>query len=203
MDATFWHTAWSEKKIGFHEGRVNAYLAQFGDRLHGRVLVPLCGKAEDLAWLAGRGHDVVGVELVEDAVQQFFAEHGVEPTVTAQGDVRAYRAGAITILAGDLFAVTADDVGAIDSIYDRAAMVALPPDVRDRYVTHLRTIAAGAIRELLVTVEYAAGVHGGPPFSVERTEVLARFADARVEELASGADPRGRPMTERCYDIRW
>lgn len=203
MEASFWQARWSENKIAFHEGRVNTFLEQYGDRLHGRVLVPLCGKTEDLAWLAGRGHDVVGVELVEDAVQQFFAEHGVAPEVATQGGLRAYRAGAITLLAGDLFAVTADDVGAITSIYDRAALVALPRDMRDRYAAHLRAIAGGATRELLVSVEYEPGAHDGPPFSVERTEVLERFADARVEYLGGRSDPRGRPMTEHCYDIRW
>jgi thiopurine S-methyltransferase len=203
MEASFWQARWAENKTAFHEGRVNAYLEQYGDRLHGRVLVPLCGKAEDLAWLAGRGHDVVGIELVEDAVRQFFAEHGVEPEVAAQGAMRAYRAGTITLLAGDVFAVTAADVGAIASIYDRAALVALPRDLRDRYAAHLRAIAGGATRELLVSVEYEPGAHEGPPFSVDRTEVLERFADARVEYLGGRADPRGRPMSEHCYDICW
>jgi thiopurine S-methyltransferase len=76
MDAAFWQARWDTGQIGFHEGRPNRYLTEFVDTLGEgrRVLVPLCGKTVDLAYLAERGHQVVGVELVEAAVIGFFAE---------------------------------------------------------------------------------------------------------------------------------
>ena len=102
MEHAFWFGRWQEGRIAFHEGQPNTFLTRHGSWLAGcrRILVPLCGKTEDLAYLAGQGHDVVGVELVEDAVRQFFTEHAVTPTISNVGAFSVYRAGAITVLAG-------------------------------------------------------------------------------------------------------
>src|SRR4051812_36053592 len=121
MDTEFWRARWQEGRIGFHEGVPNAYLAKYGDRLSSarRVLVPLCGKTVDLAYLAGRGHEVIGIELVDDAVRQFFAEHGTVAAVEKRGAFQAYTAGPITVLAGDFFASTPELVGPVEAIFDR------------------------------------------------------------------------------------
>jgi thiopurine S-methyltransferase len=202
----FWRDKWQQGSIGFHEGQPNAFLTRHGEWLAScrRILVPLCGKAHDLAYLAGRGHDVVGVELVEDAVRQFFAEHATTPTITKRDGFTIYSAGAITVLGGDVFATTTELVGAIDGVYDRAALVALPPELRARYVAHLRTIAPRTRRELLVSIEYPAGALAGPPFCVDEQEVRGLFRDAQVILVDEGVDPRGRAdgkMRERCYTI--
>lgn len=206
MDPAFWHARWQEGKIGFHEGTPNGYLVTHAAWLAPcrRILVPLCGKSEDLGFLAGHGHEVVGIELVESAVTQFFAEHGATPQIERAGDLAIYRGGAITVIAGDIFAVTADHVGAIAGIFDRAALVALPADMRGRYVEQLRRLAPAATRELLVSIEYAPEVHGGPPFSVEEPEIRALFPTATITEVGYGPDPQGRldgRMRERCYTL--
>lgn len=206
MDASFWHERWAQGRIAFHEGHANSYLARFADRLDGaaRVLVPLCGKTEDLAYLAGRGHQVVGLELVEDAVRAFFSEHGLAPEREERGPHVVYTAGAITLIAGDALTVPPDVLGAFDAIFDRAALVALPPDMRKRYVARLRELAPPGARVLLVAIEYTVE-RDGPPFAVFSDEVRALYAGARVEELASGPDPRPRDelpgAIERCYAI--
>jgi thiopurine S-methyltransferase len=199
MDHEFWRARWNEGRIAFHEGKANAFLTRHGDWLaqcH-RILVPLCGKTEDLAYLASRGHEVLGVELVEDAVRQFFAEHAATPEISEHDELRIYRAGVITIIAGDFFATTRELVGTIDGIYDRAAIVALPPDVRSRYVAHLRAITPTAKRELLVSIDYPPGFAEGPPFSVDSDEVRSWFPSAQLVD--EGNDQRGR--AERCYTI--
>jgi thiopurine S-methyltransferase len=206
MERSFWIDRWQENKIGFHEGAPNRYLVERTEWLAGcrRILVPLCGKSEDLAYLASRGHDVIGVELVEDAVKQFFDEHGTVPETEASGDLVIYRAGAITVIAGDFFSVTHDHIGPIDGIFDRAAMVALPPDLRARYIAHLRDLGRDATRELLVSIEYPPESSSGPPFSVEEPEVRKTFAGASITVVGSGFDPQGRlegRMFERCYEI--
>jgi thiopurine S-methyltransferase len=206
MERSFWIARWNEGKIGFHEGAPNSYLVAHADWLaeRRRILVPLCGKSEDLAYLASRGHEVIGVELVEDAVKQFFAEHGITPDTSVAGQLVIYRAGAITVIAGDIFSVTSEHVGAIDAIFDRAALVALPPELRSRYVAHLRLLASDATRELLVTIEYPPEASNGPPFSIEEAEVRHTFAGASIRVLGGGPDPQGRlegRMVERCYAI--
>src|SRR5690606_21543268 len=165
MDIEYWAARWKEGRIGFHEGRTNAFLAKHAGRLgeKRRVLVPLCGKAEDMAFLAARGHEVVGIEAVEDAVKAFFAEHGLDPRVDdLRGGVRAYSTGGVRILAADLFACTKEDLGPVDALYDRAAIVALPPETRRRYVARLREVLPAGAPGLVVTFEYVQSQIEGP-----------------------------------------
>jgi thiopurine S-methyltransferase len=207
MDRAFWETRWNEGRIGFHEGRPNTYLERHADRLAGqpRVLVPMCGKTEDLAFLASRGHDVIGVELIESAVRAFFAEHGITPTVTPLGKLVEYASPPITIYAGDVFEATRDVIGSIDAIYDRAALVALPEQMRRRYVDHLRALAGKGKRVLLVSYEYDQSKMAGPPFSVEEAEVRMLYDGCAIELLSSASDTRIRPdappAVEKCFAI--
>lgn len=205
-----WLSRWREGRTAFHEGKPNAMLEQHRGRLAGakRVLVPLCGRAEDLAYLAAHGHEVVGVELAEQAVREFFERHALVPEVAPQGALTAYRAGAITILAGDMFAVTPDDVGPVDGLYDRAALIALPPELRPRYVQALRALLPVGAPGLVITLEYPEGAASGPPFSVLESELRALYAGAEVEWLEDRANTSGRlaqasiPATERGFAVR-
>ena len=208
MDASFWRSRWQEGRIGFHEGRPNGFLERHLGRLGARrrVLVPLCGKAEDLAFLAGAGHEVIGVELVEDAVRAFFAEHAATPSVTPRGGLTEYRAGAITILAGDVFATTPALVGAVDALYDRAALIALPAPMRARYVPHVRSLLAPGSPALCVTLEYDQARMDGPPFAVLEDELRALWLGARVElleeQVAGGRiAAEGVVARERCFEL--
>ncbi|MBL9037808.1 MAG: hypothetical protein JNG84_04760, partial [Archangium sp.] len=97
MNEVFWVTRWNEGRIGFHEGKPNAWLARHHAELGHtqRVLVPLCGKSEDLAYLAALGHQVVGVELVELAARAFFTEHSLTPTESRRGQLVSLQAGGV------------------------------------------------------------------------------------------------------------
>ena len=182
MDRAFWESRWETGQIGFHLSEVNPHLARHHAVLPvgGRILVPLCGKTLDLPWLAAQGHQVVGVERVERAILEFFEGHGLSYTATAQGDVTVYRAGAITLLQGDLFALTPEAVGPIDGLWDRAALIAMPAELRARYVHALGVLAPSAVG-LLVTLQH--DLASGPPFSVDDAEVRAHFGTARVRLL--------------------
>jgi thiopurine S-methyltransferase len=208
MDPDFWHQRWNEGRTAFHQGKPNEHLVKHLARLGEgkRVLVPLCGKAEDLAWLAAQGHQVVGVELVETAVQAFFAERGVTPEVKRDGVFTRYTAGAITVLAGDFFATTLDRLGPIDALYDRAALIALPPTMRADYVEHLRALLPEGAPGLVVTVEYPQEQMAGPPFSVPEAELRAHYAGCEVELLDDvAADGRVGDVSgrEKCFGVRF
>ena len=71
------------------------------------------------------------------------------------------------------------------AVYDRAALIALPPEQRADYVAHLDRLLPGARRTLLVTLQYPQEQMQGPPFSVAEREVRALFTDARVERLGA------------------
>src|SRR5262245_60112358 len=108
-----WLARWRDGRIGFHESQPNALLARHIARLAGcrRVLVPLCGRAEDLALLAADGREVVGIDLAEQAVREFFDAHALSPAIAARGPLVAYSAGSITLFAGDFFAATPALIG--------------------------------------------------------------------------------------------
>ncbi|MFC5695962.1 thiopurine S-methyltransferase [Pseudomonas sp. GCM10022186] len=175
MDEQFWQARWAENQIGFHQREANPYLARYWPQLglpRGcQVLVPLCGKSLDMVWLAGQGHRVLGVELAERAVEDFFAEQGLTPEISQQGVLRCYRAGPIEILQGDFFALTAADVAGCRALYDRAALIALPPAMRDDYVAHLQRILPPHCDGLMITLDYQQARLEGPPFAVPEAEV--------------------------------
>ncbi|WP_258879706.1 universal stress protein, partial [Pseudomonas aeruginosa] len=89
MQADFWHARWANNQIGFHLDEINPYLMRHLSRLRlqagERILVPLCGKTLDLAWLAAQGLEVLGVELSEKAVSDFFEEHDLRPEIDQLG----------------------------------------------------------------------------------------------------------------------
>ncbi|WP_212631619.1 thiopurine S-methyltransferase [Pseudomonas sp. KB-10] len=180
MHEAFWQDRWARSQIGFHQEKVNGYLRRHWSALGlasgSAVLVPLCGKSLDLAWLAEQGHRVIGVELAERAVQDFFTERDVQPQVSQRGAFKVYQAGALQILCGDFFALSREDVAGCQAFYDRAALIALPPEMRERYVAHLQAILPSTCQGLLVTLVYDQRRMDGPPFSVEDAEVEGHFA---------------------------
>ena len=67
-------------------------------------------------------------------------------------------------------------------------MVALPPEMRGRYVEHLRALMPPGACGLLVTFAYPQEQKQGPPFSVEAQEVRDRYADGFEVELLDDVD---------------
>jgi len=178
MQPEFWHKKWAANQIGFHLPEVNPYLQRhWAAPATARVLVPLCGKSLDLSWLTGRGHQVLGVELSEKAVEDFFNEHQVQPQISSKGAFKVYRGDAIELWCGDFFALTADDVADCTALYDRAALIALPAPMRERYAAHLQQILAQGVQGLLITLDYDQAQMPGPPFAVADEEVQRLLGD--------------------------
>ena len=192
MEEAFWQARCAQGQIGFHLQEVNPYLQQHWPSLSiapgSQVLVPLCGKSLDMAWLAGQGLRVLGVELADRAVEDFFAEQGLQPEVEQQGVLRLYRAAGVEIYCGDFFNVQAEHVAGCTALYDRAALIALPETMRARYVEHLAAILPGNCRGLLVSLEYAQEEMSGPPFSVSQAEIDARLSPYWQIELLARHD---------------
>lgn len=182
-----WHKAWQEGKIGFHASAVHSDLlkhSHFLDAGPHRVLVPLCGKSVDLIWLSEQGHEVVGVELVPMAVEQFFSDNDLQASVEEKGSLRIHRSGGITIICGSIFDVDAESIGTITRVWDRAALVALPADLRARYIAHLRGIVAPQATFLLNVFRYDTQSMDGPPHSIPDSEVLEHFSGCEIKLLS-------------------
>ena len=189
MKKDFWLERWEREEIGFHQNEVNPHLCEFLPELDlargSMVFVPLCGKSRDMLWLREQGHQVMGVELSAIAVQAFFKENGYAPQHVSRGKFDRCEADGIHILCGDFFDLTRDDVANVSAVYDRASLIALPPEMRVRYVRHLVSILPRATQILLITVEYPQTEMQGPPFSVSSGEVEALYHEyAEVRLLA-------------------
>lgn len=179
MEPAFWHERWQANEIGFHQNEIHVYLQDFWPRLelHGaeRVFVPLCGKSNDILWLLEQGHPVVGVELSSVAVEAFFRENRLDVEKTTLGKFTRWHFAELEILCGDFFELTPALLGEVPAVYDRASLIALPPEMRRRYVEHLTGLLTPGTRILLITLEYPQTDMQGPPFSVEESEVFALY----------------------------
>ena len=194
MQQSFWQERWSTDRIGFHEAAANELLRKFGDRLEnkageGCLLVPLCGKSNDLTHLARAGFTVHGVEFVEQAVRAFFLENDMLfqefPDGCFQGLAPA-SAERITLWRRDFFRMRRDELPLVTAIYDRAALIALPADTRKRYAEHITTLAVPGALQLLVALDYDQNEMSGPPHAVTPAEVDELYsADWSIEPLES------------------
>ncbi|ATB58060.1 thiopurine S-methyltransferase [Xanthomonas citri pv. fuscans] len=188
MDTNFWLERWQLGHTGFHQQEVLPLLQKHWHALdlpkESRVLVPLCGKTLDMHWLAAQGHRVLGVELSQLAVTQFFDEAGLQPQRHTSAAGEHFIAGPIEIICGDAFALDASVLADCTAVYDRAALVALPADLRLRYLQTVYAQLPTHCRGLLITLEYPQAETAGPPFSVDATHVHALFDAAwQVDQL--------------------
>jgi thiopurine S-methyltransferase len=178
MNASFWHQKWERGDIGFHKSEANPLLIEHFEKLNlakgSRVFLPLCGKSRDCEWLLACGYRVVGAELSGLAINELFKELGLAPEIAKVGKLTRYSTKDIDMLVGDIFDVSAEYLGPINAIYDRAALVALPAFMRQQYTSHLIQIT-NAAPQLLISYEYNQLLMDGPPFSVNENEVKQHY----------------------------
>jgi thiopurine S-methyltransferase len=179
MEKDYWQERWKQEETGFHQNEVNPYLRQYWQELHlaagSEVFVPLCGKSRDMSWLSEQGYAVLGVETSAVAVQAFFKENGYTPNHATSEKFDRYDANSIRILCGDFFDLSKHDLAKISAVYDRASLIALPPEMRERYTHHLLNILPPAAQILLITLDYPQQEMAGPPFAVSANEVEALY----------------------------
>lgn len=192
MKKEFWLERWEREEIGFHQDEINSYLRQYWDELNtasdALVFVPLCGKSSDLLWLRKQGHQVLGVELSPIAVQAFFRENNLIPHCATTGKFDRYEADGISILCGDFFDLDRADLAKVNAVYDRASLIALPPEMRERYARHLISILPPSTKTLLITFDYPQHEMQGPPFAVSKSEVEALYSGRASFRLLAQLD---------------
>ena len=189
MEKEFWLERWELEQTGFHQDEINPYLQQHWQHLQltcdSEVFVPLCGKSLDMLWLRQQGLSVLGVELSPIAVRAFFAENGYTPVHETGERFAVCEADGVRILCGDFFDLSKDDLAKVTTVYDRASLVALPPEMREQYVRHLVSILPPATQILLITFDYPQHEMSGPPFAVSIAEVERLFREhAEIRLLA-------------------
>ena len=127
MHSDFWLERWRTHQLGWHRDEVNPALVRHWPSVGldpaSKVLVPLCGKTRDMAWLADAGHEVLGCELSDIAAREFFSESNLVPDSRREGRFVRHRGGSVTILEGDVFDLDRSTLADIGGVYDRGALV--------------------------------------------------------------------------------
>uniref|UniRef100_A0A8C3M006 thiopurine S-methyltransferase n=1 Tax=Chrysolophus pictus TaxID=9089 RepID=A0A8C3M006_CHRPC len=180
-----WLRKWSAGATGFHKEHRHPLLQKHLDLLVDgrsglRIFFPLCGKAVDMKWLADMGHSVVGVDVSEQALKEFFADQCLpyceEPVPGISGAEKLQStSGNICLYCCSIYDLSSAIVGKFDGVWDRGALVAVNPCDRQRYVNLMSSLMEKNSSYLLITVLYDPTKYNGPPFYVPESEVKSLF----------------------------
>jgi thiopurine S-methyltransferase len=117
------------------------------------------------------------------ACRDFFFENNLAFTESLKKEKKVFEGDKIIIYCEDLFSLSHDDIGEVDAVYDRGALIALPKELRSQYVNHVTNLLCGIAihseakskRYLLIALEYPQDRVQGPPFSVDEGEVKTLY----------------------------
>lgn len=188
MGKDFWLKRWETGETGWHQNHAEPALMRFAPATTpSQVLVPLCGKSLDLKWLIDFGYEVTGVELSPLAIESFFQEHKItftksELKVENSQPITLYQGPKIKIFCGDFFEIPLQHFGKIDWVYDRAALIALPPKKRSLYIHKIKEILSlntptFAQEILQILMERSPLDENGPPYCVTVDELKKHYED--------------------------
>ena len=200
MEAEFWHQRWQNNELGFQLDEAHPLLRQHLPAVTSgkkKVFVPLCGKSPDLSYLALH-IPVVGAELSAIACEDFFLEQRLPFEVNQQQAFQCYQSKNIRLWQGDFFGLTEQHISGCDLVYDRAALIALPAEMRRQYVQKLRQLIPKGGDILLISLEYPQHEKQGPPFSVPDKEIKQLFAGAEITLLGT-AELTGKGFARRRF----
>lgn len=195
----FWLNRWINKEIGFHQENYNPFLNKYGGHYFKnskKVFIPLCGKTKDILWFLERNIEVIGIEISEIACKEFFLENQIPYSTFKENEFILYQSNekSITLIQGDFFSLTKEFIqklkGEIDSIYDRASLIALPKKMRKIYVEHIDKLFYKIQIYFLITMEYELeekikkeyqNKEYGPPFSVLEKEIFELYSNFKIK----------------------
>lgn len=205
MEASFWHSCWENNTIGFHQDTIHPFLPNFlesklssSDK---RVFVPLCGKSSDMFWLAER-LDVTGSELSDIACRGFFAEKGIDCEPLVKGEHVCYQIDNIALWQGDFFTLEPSAFAPFDWIYDRAALIALPKSLREKYVEHLSLFMTEHTKLMLISLEFPEEELNGPPFPVLNADIQDLFKGFKITEIGD-QKLMNKKFAARTFDVSY
>ena len=183
-----WLEFWENNEINWHSDVVTQELEEYLGLLKlepgDKVFFPLCGKSLDMTYILNQGFSVIGVELSEIGIKQFFHENELDFTISQVGEFDLYSAKNIEIYCGDFFSLTSKHLCDVKAVFDRKSLIALDRNLRQKYVKHLNDIISLGVRILLITLHYPQHQMSGPPFSVDKSEVESLFSMAfKSQEL--------------------
>ncbi len=183
-----WERAWRDQNTPWVNAKSDAFLKAEKRRLKpwraGTTLVPLSGNSPAVRLLYDLGMEVTAVEYVQAAVRALLREQFPRLSIRRQKTTHGYLYSGkrLTVRQEDFFRLPKEAL--FDFIYDRAAIVAIPPRKRRRYARILTKATAPGGALFIVTYEFIGKRRSAPPFSLSRAQLLKLFAGWRVRASA-------------------
>ncbi len=120
-----------------------------------------------------------------------------------------YNAHGLRLIEGDFYQLSQKTIGHVDAVYDRAALIAMPPATQQQYASQLMALTQATAPILLITFNYDPSEMNGPPFATPPDQVYHLFEDRyhvkRLEKLDALTDNPGlqnRGLT-RLSETAW
>ncbi len=176
----YWQERWRAGNTKFHQSDYNVPMVECFSLLDlkqgDEVFVPLCGKSSDILWLVEQGYRVLGNELSSIAAKAFFVENDLPFTKILDEYFTVYQGDSVTILQGNYFDLQEHYLCSVSGVYDRAALVALPSEEREKYIQHQLSFLPKSAKIFLLNIEYLPEELNGPPYCVPEAEVTQKYS---------------------------
>ncbi len=209
----YWYERWKNKDTAFDQKLPNQFLVKHLPKIKysntNICFVPLCGSSIDMLYLEQQGFKVVGVEISEQAILQFFNTHNIPYKKNRTiNDFKCFYSNKIKIVCADILEINLDEIDQQPVLwYDRGGYVALPNAIRESYAKKMIEICGHQTQILLNTT-----IHDGnpeqPPFSITQKELKSTFNNQinfeliehyQIPELPEEKIQQGRSFQE--YNI--
>ncbi|KAK3103080.1 hypothetical protein FSP39_016310 [Pinctada imbricata] len=155
-----------------------------------KIFVPLCGKSVDMKWLYDQGHEIVGIEGAETAVQQFFDESKISFTTSSikDGILKLYQSddGRIRLYVGNYYNIDMTGENNFLFIWDRGSLEAIDKSDREKYVKLMTSLMSPGCRLLLEVADRDDDM--GPPFCIDKEEITNLFGSCSSVEYLEKED---------------
>ncbi|XP_029637164.1 probable thiopurine S-methyltransferase isoform X3 [Octopus sinensis] len=189
----YWINRWTTKNIPFHQEEMHVslekHLDKFIDGRNGiKIFFPFCGKCVDMKKLADKGHNIVGVDVAEQAFQEFFTDQNLEYTVEElkdnTGKLFASKDGKIKLYCMNMFKFSKDFEGQFNAIWDRGALEAISPKTRIRYSQVIKELLSPDCHYMIAAMQYDPSIFQGPPHNVTEEDIQNLYGDmCSIEEI--------------------
>ncbi|MBX7208783.1 MAG: methyltransferase domain-containing protein [Verrucomicrobiaceae bacterium] len=188
-----WEDRYRAGDVFWDRGHASPPLMQYVARhpLSGRVLVPGCGRGNDVAALAKAGVDVLGVDIAPTAIREARERY---PDVADR------------FVTGDLFDLAPALRGAFDVVMEHTCLSGMEPALREKY----RRGVESALKPggLIVGVWFINPAldpgSSGPPYPLSVPDLDALFADGFevLDDYVPDVAFEGREGRERLRVLR-
>lgn len=161
-----------------------------------RVLLPLCGKSNDLRFMYEEGHKVLGVECADEAIHDFFSINNIPrdvTTVTAtksgkNAQLHSSPDGQLKVIQNNFLTLDSEMFnGTIDCVWDRGAFGTITEEEQSMYIDTIRRLLGPNFRYLLLVLEFDQSQSKDPVPMPQPEEKVRHFFGSfcEIERLES------------------